>query len=278
MKIIRVFPRKTKATPTDENVRINCGPELWDEADEIHISVTFTWDIPHAEWLAKQWECVAPIKIGGPATGERGGDFTPGTYLKSGYVITSRGCPNHCWFCSVWKREGKIRELPITTGWNVLDDNLLACSDEHITAVFEMLRAQNRLVEFTGGLEALRLLPWQANAMKKLQIKQMFFAYDTPEDYEPLVWAGKHLRNAGFKTHPHSHSLRAYVLIGYPKDRIEEARKRLEHTMAAGFTPMAMLYRAPGYQNTREWKQFQRMWARPAIIYAKHNNKVNEVK
>jgi len=35
MMIIRVFPRKTKATPTDEDVRINCGPELWDDADEV---------------------------------------------------------------------------------------------------------------------------------------------------------------------------------------------------------------------------------------------------
>ena len=144
MKVIRVFPRKTKATPTDDAVRINCGPELWDEADEVHISVAFTWDIPRTEWLAKQWAHVAPVKIGGPATGEKGGDFTPGMYLKHGYVITSRGCPNRCWFCSVPKREGDIRELPITEGWNVLDDNLLACSDEHIRGVFAMLARQKK--------------------------------------------------------------------------------------------------------------------------------------
>ena len=55
VRIIRVFPRRTKATPVDEDVRVNCGPELWDEADEVHISVAFTWDLPRAEWLAKQW-------------------------------------------------------------------------------------------------------------------------------------------------------------------------------------------------------------------------------
>ena len=48
-------------------------------------------------------------------------------YMKPGYVITSRGCPNRCWFCAVPKREGyQLRELPVTDGWIVADDNLLA--------------------------------------------------------------------------------------------------------------------------------------------------------
>jgi hypothetical protein len=91
MKIIRVFPRKTSLTPDDEDVRINMTPAFYDEADEIHISVTFTEDLQRAEWLAGQWKKVAPVKIGGPATGEPGGDFVPGMYLKKGAVITSRG-------------------------------------------------------------------------------------------------------------------------------------------------------------------------------------------
>lgn len=61
-RIIRVFPTKTNATPTDELVRIRETPSFFDEADEVHVSVTFTWDIPIAEWLAKQWEPVATVK------------------------------------------------------------------------------------------------------------------------------------------------------------------------------------------------------------------------
>ena len=72
MKIIRVFPRRTAATPDDEDVRIASPPGLFDQADEVHISVTFTWDIQFAELLAKQWEQVAPIKIGGPAYDDHG--------------------------------------------------------------------------------------------------------------------------------------------------------------------------------------------------------------
>ena len=111
----------------------------------MHVSVTFTWDMPEAERLAASWERVAPVKIGGPATGMRGEDFVPGRYLKPGYVITSRGCANHCWFCSVPAREGLLRELPITPGWNILDDNLLACSESHIKKVLGMLEKQKKL-------------------------------------------------------------------------------------------------------------------------------------
>ena len=37
-------------------------------------------------------------------------------------------------------REGNLRELPITSGHIVLDDNLLACSEKHIRSVFDMLK------------------------------------------------------------------------------------------------------------------------------------------
>ncbi|MFA5379399.1 MAG: hypothetical protein WC455_26820 [Dehalococcoidia bacterium] len=263
MRIIRVFPRRTKATPVDDLVRTG-PPGLFDEADEVHISVAFTYDLPRAEWLAKQWGDVATVKIGGPATGERGEEFVPGRYIRDGYVITSRGCPNRCWFCDAWKREGEIRELPIRDGWNVLDSNLLACSDDHIRAVFTMLKRQKQPVEFTGGLEAARLKPWHVELLRNLKPKQMFFAYDTPDDYEPLWEAGKVLLGAGFTTT--SHALRAYVLCGYPRDTFEAAEKRIIETVMAGFMPMAMVWTPKNGKADPEWKRWQRQWARPAIM------------
>jgi len=267
MKIIRVFPRRTKATPTDELAYFG-PPDLFAEADEVHISVTFTYDLKRAEELEKQWRHVAPVKIGGPATGMRGEGFTPGMYLKNGYVITSRGCPNRCWFCSVWKREGQeIRELTIKPGWNVLDDNLLACSDEHIKDVFSMLRLQKKAPQFTGGLEAARLKPWMAQELKDMKPKQLFFAYDTPDDLDPLRAAGELLLGVGFTKA--SHSLRCYVLCGYPKDTMDAAADRMIEAMEAGFTPMAMLWKDEQGRTDREWRRFQRTWARPAIVHGR---------
>lgn len=267
-KIIRVFPRRTNATPDDEDVRINCFPELFDEADEIHISVAFTWDLKRAEELENQWRQVAPVKIGGPALNEPGGYFIPGMYMKKGYVITSRGCNNRCWFCSVPSREGyKVRELPVTDGWILTDDNLLACSDQHITQVFDMLKRQPCRPQFVGGLEAKLLNPDMAIRLKDLKPESMFFAYDTPDDLDPLIQAGQYLQNAGFRKG--DHNVRCYVLCGYPKDTFEKAERRMREAWDVGFFPMAMLYRDFKGETNHDWRAFQREWANPIITATK---------
>jgi len=263
MRIIRVFPRRLSATPDDALAYVG-PPDFFAEADEIHVSVSFTWDVPIAERLAKQWEWVAPVKMGGPALGTVGGEFVPGMYLKVGHVITSRGCPNSCWFCEVWKRDGEIRELPIRDGWIIQDDNLLACSEGHIRAVFAMLGRQPEPPQFLGGLEAARLQPWMVDGLRAIHPKQIFFAYDTPDDLEPLVIAGRMLREGGIART----SLRAFVLCGYDGDTIDLAENRMRETWAAGFLPFAMVYRDRHGDKPDRWRAWQRNWTRPAITRA----------
>lgn len=265
-RIIRVFPRRTAATPDDELVRIAEPPSLFATADEVHVSVAFTWDIPLAEWLAKQWERVAPVRLGGPAFNEPGGEFVPGLYMKKGYVITSRGCPNRCWFCAVPKREGgRLRELPVTDGWIVTDDNLLACSPGHIDEVFAMLARQPHRPQFVGGLEAALLTPAMAGRLRSIHPDSLFFAYDTPNDLDPLIAAGKMLLDAGFTKA--SNVLQCYVLMGYKGDTEEKALKRLGAAWKAGFFPMGMLYRDEQGKVPEEWKRFRWEWTCHATRY-----------
>ena len=266
-RIIRVFPRRTRATPVDDLVRVNVPPGLFDECDEVHVSCTFSYDRPRAEWLERQWQHVAPVQISGPAYGDPGGEFVPGRYLRPGYTITTRGCPNRCWFCDVWKREGPTRELPIRDGWNVLDSNLLAASEPHIRAVFAMLARQTRRVEFTGGLEAARLQPWHVDLLAGLKPRPaVWLAYDEPRDLEPLREACRMLLAAGWTRA--SHRLRCYVLAGYPGDTLAAASERCATAIAVGCTPMAMVYRGPDGRYPVGWRQWQRQWARPACIHA----------
>lgn len=276
--LIRVFPRQTKASPVDELAFFG-PPDLFTGGlarrhgiTEVHVDCTFTYDKPRAEWLAQQWQRIAPVRVGGVAYGDPGQEFIPGRYVKQGYIFTSRGCPRRCWFCSVWKRDPIPRLLPIVDGWNILDDNLLACPEPHVRAVFAMLARQRRRVEFTGGLEALALQDYQVGLLADLKPRpNCFFAYDPGDALETLQSAGRRLLAAGFTAR--SHRLRCYVLIGYPKDTFAEAEKRLHQILGVGFTPMAMLWRpetvsaekwAPG----ADWRGFQRRWARPAIIHA----------
>jgi hypothetical protein len=272
VKLVRVFPRKTKATPDDALAYFG-PPDMFVEADEVHVSVTFTYDKAKAERLAEQWHSIAPVKIGGVAYGDDSLEFIPGRYIKPGYTITSRGCPRRCWFCGVWKKWPTPHLLPIVEGWNILDDNLLACPREHVEAVFAMLRRQNRRVEFTGGLEALALEDYQVDLLASLTPRPtMFFAYDPGDAFETLEHAARRLLAAGFT--PRSHRLRCYVLIGYPKDTFEAATARLQQMLSIGMTPMAMLWRPETASQERyapapAWRAFQRRWARPAIIHGK---------
>lgn len=264
--IARVFPRRTNATPTDALAFIG-DPPLWlpEGIERIMVSCTFTWDLNRALELTKSWQRFGvPVMLGGPAWEKAEGDFTPGMFLGEGYTITSRGCPNACPHCLVPKRQGSLVELPIKDGWIVQDDNLLACSEKHIRAVFSML-AQQRKAADLRGLEADRLKSWHVDLLANARIDAVWFAYDAPEDLEPLRQVGAVLKDINLTIA--NRKARAYVLIGQPGDTLASAEARLWQTVDAGFMPFAMLYRDEhDTPHTKVWHRFQRSWARPAAI------------
>jgi hypothetical protein len=249
-RILRVFPRRTRATPFDELTAFGPPGLFADESefDEVHVSVTFSWDLEYAKQLFDAWDFFAPgrVRIGGPAFNERSEEFVGGLYIANGYTITSRGCPRKCWFCRVPKVEGGIRELDIVPGWNVLDDNILATSDDHFLRVCEMLGRQRRQAEFTGGLDAELLTDFHINLLSNIKPRPVcFFAFDPGDEFCALKSAADRMLSAGWTTasgRP-AHSLRCYVLIGHPRDTPEEAEARLEQMLSIGFTPMAMLWK-----------------------------------
>jgi len=268
-RLARVFPRRTKATPKDSLVFIG-GPPIKNyplDVDEVHVSATFTWDKPRAEYLAEQWKTKGyNVKLGGPAYDAFAEEFVSGRYLSIGNIITSRGCHNNCWFCLVPKREGRVmREQPICNGWNLHDSNILMCSDEHIKAVFAMLDKQKQRAAFIGGLEAATIKDWHIKGLREIKAKRLYFAYDTPDDLKPLQDAGQRLQDAGFVGLT---NLQAFVLIGYPKDTMEAAEKRCREVAAAGFLPYAMLYRNKKGEYNKAWRKFQYTWSFQPIVHA----------
>ena len=268
MKIARVFPRKTNMSPTDPFAFF--GPptieNLAMDIAEVHISVSFTWDLERAEELYDAWQILdVPVEVGGPAFDDRMGDFMPGMYVKEGVVFTSRGCNKDCWFCSVPRcAHGVIRELPIYDGYNIADDNILGTSETHFRAVIDMLSKQKERAVFSGGLEPALLQPWQAELLKSINPKTMYTAYDTKDDYDAIRSMAKTLWEAGFS--PKGHNVKCYCLIGYEGDSFDDAEKRMHQVMDVGFLPFAMLYRDENGQVDEEWKRFQREWANGWIV------------
>lgn len=115
MRILRVFPKRTSYTPTDDLAFVGMPPmaQFIPEHDEVHVSCTFTWDMDECEDLAYQWEGATnkPVKLGGPAYHSPTDDFTPGLYVKKGIIFTSRGCNNWSEYDipaeDVWKAIGR---------------------------------------------------------------------------------------------------------------------------------------------------------------------------
>lgn len=258
--MIRVFPYRNSYTPNDDLSFCGFPPMFRPPEQPVHISVTFTWDIPYAEHLRQAWADYYPdVQIGGPAFGDGGGEFVPGRYTKQGITITSRGCSKTCSWCFVPRREGKIRELPIQPGHIVQDNNLLACSESHIRAVFEMLKTQTG-VRFLGGIDTTLLQGWHRPLFDSINLKEIWVACDTVGALKPLTRAAKILDGMPID------KLHCYVMVGKDGETIEQAQTRLGAVLDLGFMPFAQLYRTEQDERYNpEWKEFVRQWTRPAF-------------
>ena len=270
MTIARVFPRRTSATPDDPLAFVGDPPLFLPKVDEVHISCVFTWHRTEAERLARAWANVGyRVRVGGPAYDAPAGDFEPGMYVKRGFTITSRGCIRACPFCFVPRREGRLALLPIRPGWDVLDNNLLACPRPHVEAVLDMLEEQPRAARFTGGIDARLCQPWFAERLGRMRVQILYTAFDQPGQRPHVERAVRMLRDAGLT----QRQVGCYVLVGYAGDTLEQARERLEWVFQAGGMPFAMYFR-PGddrrFKIPPTWGRFVRAWIRPAAIFSSH--------
>jgi len=254
--MIRVFPCRTKWTPTDELTFVGDPPIFRPPEQSVKVSVVFTWDVGEGKRLCRAWaKYYSNVQIGGPAFNDPGNDFTPKMFIKEGVTFTSRGCPKRCSFCLVSKREGNIRELPIIPGWIVQDNNLLACSRDHQEKVFEMLKTQKG-INFSGGLDGDFLEQWHVDQFKKMSIKEMWVACDHQKDLKRLERVSDLLSDFS------QNKKRCYVLIGF--DRKEEEH-RLNKIFELGFLPFAQLYQGiKRVEYDYQWRSFARTWSRPA--------------
>lgn len=263
---IRVFPVRTKWTPDDEMSFVGMPPLIRPGTPDtpVMVSVTFTWERKWAESIAENWRMFYKhVIVGGPAYDDPGGEFVAGRFLKVGCTITSRGCPKRCGWCKVPFSEGPLRYLKITPGWIVQDNNLLACSEKHIHAVFEMLREQKRNIFFNGGLDKDFLKPWHRKMFDSIPIGELWFACDRGRDYDRLPRVREILDHIPLK------KMRCYTMIGYDDETLTEAEERIGKVLELGFMPFSQLYQPPtADQPTKiyssEWKQLNKKWCRPA--------------
>jgi hypothetical protein len=273
--MIRVFPKRNFWTPDDElafiGERSMFSPQ--DRTMPVRISATFTWDKDEAERIADSWAAFySDVQVGGPAYNSPAGEFVPGRFMKRGCTITTRGCPKKCPWCVVPKREGHLIELAIQPGWILQDNNILAASRGHIERVFDMLRAQNRNIYFTGGLDKHFLEPWHVELFKSIKVGELWFACDLRNDVQHLR-AAREMLGPAFK----ERQLRCYTMIGFKgqsPDAMKEDLDRIKAVYALGFLPFCQLFQPmerKRIEYSNDWKAAQKYWSRPAIYRSKSN-------
>jgi hypothetical protein len=203
------------------------------------------------------------VKYGGPAFGSPCEGFTPGLYIKKGYTFTSRGCDGACPWCMVPTVEGPLREIAITPGHIIQDNNFLQTSRAHKDKVFDMLSHQ-RGICFKGGLSARLIDAHFIENIQQLRIAELWLACDTPAALHTTVAAIERLAAAGFT----QRKIYCYVLIG---DDMEENEHRCAALYRAGAMPRAQLYRpftGEAKEYDKNWRAFAAMWTRPAATTA----------
>lgn len=262
VRVLRVFPRRTSMTPTDRMAFVG-DPPLWrPTADEVHISVAFSWDRAEGMRLRDAWgQHYKNVLLSGPAIDGEGGEFEPGLYLREGVTITSRGCIRRCPWCIV---SDPIRLLEIKPGYIVQDNNILATGRRHLGKVLQMLRQQPQPAVFAGGLDATLLTDWMAEELRSLRIGQVFLAADTNDTLPALETA---LHKLSFLPRD---KRRCYVLWAFGDESLEEGEARCRRVWEMGGLPFAQLYQPlDGFvRYPTEWRARARVWQRPAATKA----------
>jgi hypothetical protein len=252
------------------------GLAEWVNGNTAYISVVFSWKLQEAYQRACWYKAQGyTVRAGGPAVA-----FAPESMSSIAEIVgevdalprhnpnatfTTRGCPNRCKFCIVWRIEPQFVELKEWTPRQIVcDNNFLASSDAHFDRVIDGLKTVDG-VDFNQGLDARLLTKRRASRLAELDLSVARLAWDNTKDEASVVDAFNLLRSVGVP----ARKIRIYVLIGF-RDSPEDALYRLERVRELGSRtyPFPMRYQPPGAERknsfvadswtNRELKKFMR--------------------
>ena len=165
------------------------------------------------------------------------------------YGFLTRGCPNNCPFCIVSEKEGRksCKVADLDQWWSgqkqiiLCDPNLLACKDH--MELLEQLAESNAWVDINQGVDARMLTEKNIEALNKLKIKNIHFAWDLMERSEAVLKGLNLYREIG-KKNAHGSFGTVYVLMNF-NTTMEENLYRVNTLADMGFDPYVMIYDKP---------------------------------
>lgn len=165
------------------------------------------------------------------------------------YGFLTRGCPRGCHFCIVAEKEGRrsVKVADLDEWWNgqkhitLLDPNLLAYKG-HMDLLQQLIDSK-AWVEVNQGFDARLLNERNIEAINKLKLKEIHFAWDYMKESEQVL-RGLELYRSMAKHKPHGKFGTVYVLVNYDTT-MEENLYRVYTLRDMGYDPYIMIYDKP---------------------------------
>lgn len=179
------------------------------------------------------------------------------------YGFLTRGCPRGCDFCIVAKKEGRvsIKVADLSEWWDgqpnieLMDPNILACREWK--DLLQQLAESKAWVNINQGTDIRLLTEEKCEALNRIKIKMLHFAWDRNEDLEPLF------RKYGKLLKQNYRNKRVYVLTNY-NTTMEWNLHRIYTLVDCGFDPYVMVYDKPNAP--KEIRRLQR-WCNNKFIF-----------
>ena len=170
------------------------------------------------------------------------------------YGFLTRGCPRGCDFCIVAKKEGQcsVKVADLSEFWNgqknivLCDPNILACREWR--DLLGQLEDSKALIDLNQGLDARMLTKEKCEAIGKLHIKEIHFAWDRYED-KKIILPKLEMFASKCTAMPNQHNAIVYVLVNHGST-IEQDLERIYTLRDLGYWAYVMVYDKPHSSQT----------------------------
>lgn len=196
-------------------------------------------------------------------------DYSLYNIEDTAYGYLTRGCPRGCSFCIVGDKEGRrsVKVANLDEFWSgqknivLCDPNILACREWE--DLLGQLAESKAWVDFNQGLDARLLTPQKIEALNRIKIKEIHFAWDRYEEGLVILPKLKMFKEMG-KLKKAAHTAIVYVLCNYGTT-IEQDLERIYTLRDLGYWAYVMLYDKENA--SKEHRRMQR-WCNNRFIFA----------
>lgn len=186
------------------------------------------------------------------------------------YGFLTRGCPRGCNFCIVGKKEGNYSKkvADLFEFWNgqknivLLDPNFFACKDWGMLS--QQLIDSKANIDFSQGCDIRIMDIDKIEALKKMQIKRIHFAWDNYDDKLKIIPKFEMFKKL---TEWHYVKMGVYVLCNF-NTSIEQDLERIYILRDLGYNPYVMIYEKEKLPKEHKLRKIQR-WVNSKQIFHK---------